>query len=128
MFGESAAERLSLAWPPPQVGNPGDKVYILMHGSVVISKGATMIGTLAAEQGQSANGVSELGLPVFGEMAMLDRKPRMATATAATDCKLLVLPIEQFAACMLLVPDIKARLRQLKDVRRVSNARNKALS
>ena len=32
--------------------------------------------------------------------------------------------IEQFAACMLLVPDIKARLRRLKDVRRVTNERS----
>jgi len=57
-------------------------------------------------------------------MAMIDRKTRMAAAYAATDCKLLVLPVEQFAACMLLVPDIKARLRRLKDVRRVSNQRH----
>jgi hypothetical protein len=34
-----------------------------------------------------------------------------------------VLPVEQFAACMLLVPDIKSRLRRLKDVRHVTNAR-----
>jgi len=101
------------------VGMPGDKVYILMHGSVTIAKGKTVLATLVSEQGQSASALQ--GLPIFGEMAMLDRRPRIAAASAATDCKLLVLPVEQFAACMLLVPDIKARLRQLKDVRRVIN-------
>lgn len=104
------------------VGNPGDKVYILMHGSITIQKGKQVLNTLVSEQGTSAK--TEAGLPVFGEMAMIDRKTRMAAAYAATDCKLLVLPVEQFAACMLLVPDIKARLRRLKDVRRVSNQRH----
>ena len=61
------------------------------------------------------------GLPVFGEMAMLDRKPRVATAVANSDCKLLVMPVEQFAVAAMLVPDIKSRLRRLKETRRVQN-------
>ena len=95
------------------------QVYIVMHGSIDICKGSLVLTTLTAEQGQAAS--TEAGLPVFGEMAMLDRKPRIAAAVVATDCKLLVLPVEQFAACMLIVPDIKARMRRMKEVRRVQN-------
>jgi CRP-like cAMP-binding protein len=89
-----------------------------------------VFATLVAEQGQgqsagkgSADQGVGAGLPVFGEMAMIDRSTRMAAAVTATATKLLVLPVEQFAACMLLVPDIKSRLRRLKDVRLVTNAR-----
>ena len=57
-----------------RAGNPGDKVYIVMHGNVEIRKGSKLLSTLRAEQG--CGGSSELGLPVFGEMAMLDRKVR----------------------------------------------------
>jgi len=110
-------------------GMPGDKVYILFHGSVSMRKrDGTVFATLVAEQGQAAGKGSTdqgvgAGLPVFGEMAMIDRSTRMAAAVTATATKLLVLPVEQFAACMLLVPDIKSRLRRLKDVRHVTNAR-----
>ena len=102
-----------------KAGSPGDKVYIVMHGNVEIRKGSKLLSTLRAEQGCS--GSSELGLPVFGEMAMLDRKPRVADVKAVSDCKLLVLPYEQFAACMLIVPDMKLRLKKLKEMRNRQN-------
>ena len=54
-------------------------------------------------------------------MAMLDRRPRVASAIAQTGCKLLVLPVEQFAACMLIIPDVKKRLRNLKELRTAQN-------
>lgn len=104
------------------MGSPGDKVFVVMHGSVQIVKGSLTLQTLHAEQGQAAT--SDIGLPVFGEMAMLDRKPRTASAVAVSDCKLLVLPHEQFAACMLIMPDIKARLRKMKEMRKKENAAN----
>lgn len=85
-------------------------------------KGGETLQTLRAEHGQAST--SELGLPVFGEMALLDRKPRSAAAVALSDCKLLVLPQEQFAASMLILPDIKARLRKLKELRRRENEAN----
>ena len=101
------------------MGAPGDKVYILLHGSCQMIKGREVLQTMRAEQGQAST--TEYGLPVFGEMALLDRKPRIAAAVAMSDCKLLVLPHEQFAASMLIVPDIKARLRKLKEIRRREN-------
>ena len=103
-------------------GGPGDKVYILMHGSVGIWKGKLLLNTLSAEQGTSS--ATEMGLPVFGEMAMIDRRPRAAMATAQTDVKLLVLPYDQFAACMMILPDMKSRLRRLTELRKTQNAVN----
>ena len=83
------------------------------------AQGTKLIHTLVAEQGQAA--ISTTGLPVFGEMAMLDRSPRVASAIAISDCKLLVLPSEQFAAASLIMPDIKSRLRSLKEIRKAQN-------
>ena len=45
----------------------------------------------------------------------------MADVKAVSDCKLLVLPYEQFAACMLIVPDMKLRLKKLKEMRNRQN-------
>jgi CRP-like cAMP-binding protein len=62
-------------------GMPGDKIYIIMHGAVDITKGGSLLTRLQAEQGQAAT--SEKGLPVFGEMAIIDRQPRIANAVAS---------------------------------------------
>ena len=96
-------------------GNPGDKVYVLMHGAVTLLRGKVTVATLSVEQGQASN--TEHGLPIFGERAMLDRQPRNLAAVATADCKLLVLPLEQWAACSISVPELKSRLRKLKDIR-----------
>ena len=82
-------------------------------------KGSLLLSTLCAEQGQAAT--TNLGLPVIGEFAMIDRRPRNASAVCATDTKLLVLPYDQFAAFFLFVPDIKPRLRRLKERRGSQN-------
>jgi CRP-like cAMP-binding protein len=95
-------------------GNPGDKVYLLMHGSITILKGKRPIATLSAEQGQATS--SELGLPIFGYLAMVDRSPRTISAVAAADSKLLVLPLEQWAAAQVAMPDLKKRLVRNKDL------------
>ena len=81
-------------------GEPATCVYIIMHGMVVISnRRKQTLTTLSVEQGQHsahAGDVEIEGMPVFGEMALLDRKPRMASARAAIDCKLLCLSYEHF--------------------------------
>jgi len=103
-----------------EVGTPGDKVYILMHGSVLLrGKGAALeLVTLQAEQGQAAAysmADQQIGLPVFGEMALLDRgKLRASSARTLTNSNLLVLSVEHFAACLRVLPDMKSRLRTPK--------------
>ena len=64
-------------------------------------------------------------MPVFGEMAMLDRKPRMASATAGTDCKLLALNFQHFDECMALIPDFKGRLRRQDVARIITNIQDR---
>ena len=59
-----------------------------------------------------------LGLPVFGEMALVDRSLRTESAVVTSDSKLLVLPLEEFASCTLAVPDIKTRLRRMREQRK----------
>jgi CRP-like cAMP-binding protein len=96
-------------------GNPGDKVYLLMHGSVCMLKGSVPLATLTAEQGQATS--TEHGMAIFGENAMLDRRPRSLTCKVLAESTLLVLPLEQWAAATLAVPDLKARLRRGKEIR-----------
>lgn len=93
-------------------GNPGDKVFIVMHGSVTIMKSTRVIATLSAEQGQATS--AEQGMPVFGHMALVDRGSlRRNTAVCATDTKLLVLPLESWASAIMAAPDLTGRLRRV---------------
>jgi len=68
-------------------GDPGTEVYLLITGEVRIERGGHHMITL----GDGSN---------FGEMAMLDEPLRSATATAATDCELLVIPRDAFFAML----------------------------
>ena len=57
-------------------GEPGNKVYIMLHGIVVVCKGSLELATLdAAASDENV---------MFGEMAILDRKPRMAAVYSKT--------------------------------------------
>lgn len=99
-----------------EMGNPGDKVYILMQGSVALLKGKHVLSRMSVGHGGAAT--SALGLPIFGELALLDRRPRTTAALATAECKLLVLPVEHFASCTMLIPDFKTRLRRLRSERK----------
>ncbi len=57
-------------------GDPGDCAYLIEKGEVLISK-KTPEGDIAL--GRLGPGA------IFGEMAMIDKQPRMAKATALTD-------------------------------------------
>ena len=64
-------------------GDEGDDFYVVVTGAVIISRGATKLATLGPREG-------------FGEMAILDRETRSATATAAEDTTLLSLDRDSF--------------------------------
>lgn len=64
-------------------GDEGDAFYMVVQGAVAISRGATKLATLGPREG-------------FGEMAILDREARSATATAAEDTTLLSLDRDSF--------------------------------
>ena len=105
-----------------QAGSPGDKLYILLHGKVSLLRGSQLLERLEIEQGGAA-ALAPLGLPIFGELAMLDRKPRAATAVVTADSKLLVLQLANFGAANLAAPTLKAGLRKLREARRAAAAR-----
>lgn len=90
-------------------GNPGDKVYFLADGTVHLHRGNNLLHELTAAEGRAAS--QRFGLPMFGENALLDRRPRSHAAVTLTDCRLLVLPLENFASLTLTIPNIKQRLR-----------------
>lgn len=68
-------------------GQPGTELYLVISGSVDIVKNGKTIVTL----GPGSN---------FGEMAMLDEPSRSASAVAAEDCELMVIPRDAFFAML----------------------------
>jgi len=63
-----------------RAGDPGSEMFVVKSGSVAIRIGDRTIET-----------VGENG--VFGEMALVDARPRSATAVAAADC--VVVPVSE---------------------------------
>ncbi|HEX4666469.1 MAG TPA: cyclic nucleotide-binding domain-containing protein [Chthoniobacterales bacterium] len=63
-----------------QQGDPRTFMYVVNEGEVEIRVGGKMLEVVG-------------GNGIFGEMAMVDNKPRTATCVARTECKLV--PIDQ---------------------------------
>ena len=105
-------------------GDAGDKFYVLLHGrvSVVAGEGDAAL-TLAV---LDANADSIDGYPFFGEMALMDGKARMAGVfTHSSQCKLLVLEKRNFGEFLRIMPDFKARLRRIKELRKRESELNR---
>src|SRR2546428_673669 len=64
-------------------GDPGEAMYVVVEGKVSLH----VRGTLVEELGSGG---------VLGEMALVDRTPRAATAAAVTDAKLVAVPEKRF--------------------------------
>ena len=64
-------------------GDPGDEMYAVVEGEVEIRVNSASVHVV--KEGE-----------VFGEMAMIDKKPRSASAVAITDCKLVVINEQRF--------------------------------
>ena len=64
-------------------GSEADCMYIVISGEVDIMGGGEVFDTV---------GVGE----IFGEMALIDAKPRSASAVASTDCSLATIDEKQF--------------------------------
>ncbi|KIL98394.1 cAMP-binding protein [Paramagnetospirillum magnetotacticum MS-1] len=60
-------------------GSSGDQAFIIQTGTIELLKGETVIAELSKNT-------------IFGEMALIDGAPRMATARAKTDTTLIVIP------------------------------------
>ena len=66
-----------------QQGDAAEELYVVQSGTVEIRLGNRVLDTLSE-------------LLIFGEMALIDRSPRSATAVAATDVSLVPVGEKQF--------------------------------
>ena len=100
-------------------GTPGDKLYVIMSGSIRISRQVPGMG-------EEALAILKTG-DYFGEMALIDDFPRSADAIAHETCRLLVLTKESVADLLFVDRDLaydllwsfvrtlSARLRETND-------------
>jgi CRP-like cAMP-binding protein len=56
-------------------GSPGDMMFVVLEGEVEVQAGGRVVETILAGD-------------VLGELALIDSRPRSATATAKTACRL----------------------------------------
>jgi CRP-like cAMP-binding protein len=70
-------------------GEPGKEMYVVQQGKVHVSKKVGEVEKILATLGPGE---------FLGEMSILNNKLRSATATCATDCKLLVIDAKTFEA------------------------------
>jgi CRP-like cAMP-binding protein len=85
-------------------GEPGEELYIIEKGSVKIAK--------IVENNEVLLAVLEPG-DIFGEMALLESKPRAACAVAYEDCRLLAVNRANFERMAAAEPQIVSRLTTL---------------
>lgn len=64
-------------------GDAGDRMYVVLEGAVRLEIGDAELEALGPGE-------------VFGEMALIDAAPRIATAIAATDCKVVPVDAKRF--------------------------------
>lgn len=74
-------------------GEPGDSLYIIMQGRVRVRDGERVLNDLTEGD-------------VFGEMALLDPEPRMASVSALEPARLLRLKQEPFRELIHQQPEV----------------------
>jgi len=85
-------------------GEPGDELFIIQKGSVKIVK--------VVDNNEVLLAVLKAG-DIFGEMALLESKPRAASAVAYEDCQVLAVNKANFERMIVTQPQIVARLTTL---------------
>jgi CRP/FNR family transcriptional regulator, cyclic AMP receptor protein len=63
-----------------KAGDPGNELFVIRDGTVSVRVGDRTVETLGSSE-------------IFGEMAIVDGKPRSATVIAETDC--VVVPVSE---------------------------------
>jgi len=84
-------------------GDPGREMYVIQAGRVTISKRVGAVEKVLATLGQGE---------FFGEMAIVSRRPRSATATCEVDARLLVVDHATFEAMVRSNAEIALRMIQ----------------
>lgn len=100
-----ALERFARDFPAGTVlfeeGQPGDYMYVVTQGEVEIRR----------QVGESDRVLAVLGDgEFFGEMAILNGRPRSATAVCKTDARLIVIAGHTFEAMLRARPEIAMRI------------------
>ena len=89
----------------------GSEMYVVLEGEVELTIGTTVLEALGP------------GEP-FGEMALIDQAPRVATAIAKTHCKLAVLSEKRFLFMVQQTPHFALQIMKvMADRLRKMNAR-----
>lgn len=83
-------------------GDPGQEMFLIQSGSIIISKPITG----RVEQVLARMGPGEF----FGEMSLVDGGPCSATVEAATDMRLLVVGHREFWALLTAAPPLVAKI------------------
>jgi CRP-like cAMP-binding protein len=78
-------------------GERGREFFVVVSGKAEATRGGVSIGVLGAGQ-------------FFGEMALLDRKPRTATITAMEPTTILVITDQAFSALVETIPSVDRKM------------------
>jgi MFS family permease len=91
-LAEAAEERSAAAGDVLlREGDPADDLYVLVEGECEALLGGAMVNEMSAPD-------------LFGEIGVLQARPRTATVRAVTDCRLLRLSGEEFARAVAVRP------------------------
>jgi CRP-like cAMP-binding protein len=85
-------------------GEAGDEFYVIVEGTVRIEVGDRTIRSMTAGG-------------FIGEIALVDRRPRTATATCVTDVRLLEIRRHEFERLLDTLPEVHRRVRAAIDRR-----------
>jgi len=79
-------------------GEPGDSFYVIIDGPVRVEHGDRTVRSMTAGG-------------FLGEIALVERGARTATATCVTDCRLLEIKRHEFERLMDTMPAVHRRIR-----------------
>ncbi|MFC1504512.1 Crp/Fnr family transcriptional regulator [Spirochaetota bacterium] len=85
-------------------GEEANNLYLLVEGEVEILK--------KIKNAQKVLAVTQKG-DIFGEMAVVDQKPRSATAIAKTDCRVIAINHESLEQIIQTTPEFSLKLIRL---------------
>jgi CRP-like cAMP-binding protein len=85
-------------------GEPADEMYVIVEGTIRVERG-----------GRTVRSMTPGGF--LGEIALVERRPRSATATAESDLTLLVLRQHELDRLMDTMPAVRRRVRAAIDRR-----------
>jgi CRP/FNR family transcriptional regulator, cyclic AMP receptor protein len=97
-------------------GSIGSEAFVIVEGEASVEIDGARVATLGPSD-------------VFGEMALLDGGPRIATVRALTPTKVLVLNRSEFSSMLAVAPDVAKRILEAVSRRlREADSRDLAVS